>query len=67
MARNVETLNRAMEVEGKRTRREIAAMEKELAALRLGVGKGRESQIARRTSAPRLIFFIIIFFYMNIK
>lgn len=56
-----------MEVEGKRTRREIAAMEKELAALRLGVGKGRESQIARRTSAPRLIFFIIIFFYMNIK
>ncbi|XP_023741308.1 microtubule-associated protein 70-2 [Lactuca sativa] len=53
LARNVETLNRAMEVEGKRTRREIAAMEKELAALRLGVGKGRESQIARRTSAPR--------------
>ncbi|CAH1418546.1 unnamed protein product [Lactuca virosa] len=53
LARNVETLNRAMEVEGKRTRREIAAMEKELAALRLGVGKGRENQIARRTSAPR--------------
>ncbi|KAI3525895.1 hypothetical protein L1887_05026 [Cichorium endivia] len=51
LARNVETLNRAMEVEGKRTRREIAAMEKELVALR--VGKERETHMGRRTSAPR--------------
>ncbi|KAL4587329.1 hypothetical protein LXL04_000198 [Taraxacum kok-saghyz] len=51
LARNVETLNRAMEVEGKRTRREIAAMEKELASLR--VGKERESRMGRRPSAPR--------------
>lgn len=51
LSRNVETLNRAMEVEGKRTRREIAAMEKELAALR--VGKDRGNQTARRPSVPR--------------
>ncbi|KAI3811779.1 hypothetical protein L1987_21510 [Smallanthus sonchifolius] len=55
LARNVETLNKAMEVESKKTRREIAAMEKELAALR--VDKGRDSQMGRRTrmstSTPR--------------
>ncbi|KAJ9544029.1 hypothetical protein OSB04_023736 [Centaurea solstitialis] len=51
LSRNVETLNRAMEVEGKRTRREIAAMEKELAALR--VGKDRGNQTGRRPSVPR--------------
>lgn len=51
LSRNVETLNIAMEVEGKRTRREIAAMEKELAALR--VGKDRGNQTARRPSVPR--------------
>ncbi|KVI03415.1 Myosin II heavy chain-like protein [Cynara cardunculus var. scolymus] len=51
LSRNVETLNRAIEVEGKRTRREIAAMEKELAALR--VGKERGNQMGRRPSVPR--------------
>ncbi|KAK1427032.1 hypothetical protein QVD17_15714 [Tagetes erecta] len=53
LAKNVETLNRAMEVESKKTRREIAAMEKELEALR--GDKGRHSQMGRRmsTSAPR--------------
>ncbi|XP_071721421.1 microtubule-associated protein 70-1-like [Rutidosis leptorrhynchoides] len=52
LEKNVETLNRAMEIEGKRTRREIAAMEKELASLRVGV-KERESRMVRRTSVPR--------------
>ncbi|XP_076918318.1 microtubule-associated protein 70-1-like [Bidens hawaiensis] len=52
LARNVETLNKAMEVESKKIKREINAMEKELAALR--VGKGQNSQMARRmsTSTP---------------
>ncbi|KAD3338635.1 hypothetical protein E3N88_34156 [Mikania micrantha] len=52
LARNVETLTRAMEVESKRTRREITAMEKEIATLR--VDKGRESRMTRRPSAHRL-------------
>ncbi|KAL8235718.1 hypothetical protein R6Q59_016799 [Mikania micrantha] len=51
LARNVETLTRAMEVESKRTRREITAMEKEIATLR--VDKGRESRMTRRPSAHR--------------
>ncbi|KAK9069280.1 hypothetical protein SSX86_013396 [Deinandra increscens subsp. villosa] len=58
LAKNVETLTRAMEVESKKTRREIAAMEKELAALRHD--KGRDSQTGRRmrmsTSTTRLYF-----------
>ncbi|MFS7904407.1 putative microtubule-associated protein [Helianthus anomalus] len=41
-----------MEVENKKTRREMSAMEKEMAALR--GDKGRESRTARRPSAPRL-------------
>nr|XP_043610422.1 microtubule-associated protein 70-1-like [Erigeron canadensis] len=53
LTKNVETLNRAMEVEGKKTRREIAAMEKELAALR--VGRERGSHMGRHTSVPRAV------------
>ncbi|GJY13508.1 microtubule-associated protein 70-2-like protein [Tanacetum coccineum] len=51
LARNVETLNKAMEVESKRTRREFNAMEKELVALR--AGKQCESHMGRRTSVTR--------------
>lgn len=56
LARNVETLNKAMEVESKRTRRELAVMEKELSALR--VGKQRESHMGRRTIVPRLDLYV---------
>lgn len=59
LEKSVETLNKAMEVEGKRTRREIAAMEKELAALRVG-GKERDSHMGRRTSVPRLDLYMHI-------
>ena len=35
LAKKVDTLNKAMEVEAKKMRREIAVMEKEVAALRI--------------------------------
>lgn len=50
LAKKVDTLNKAMEVEAKKMRREVAAMEKEVSAMRNG---SEHDQRARRLSAPR--------------
>ena len=44
-------MNKAMEVEAKKMRREVAAMEKEVSAMRNG---GEHDQRARRLGAPRV-------------
>lgn len=41
LAKKVETLNKAMEVEAKKTRREVAAMEKEISAMFNGNGQDK--------------------------
>lgn len=50
LAKKVETLNKAMEVESRKMRREVASMEKELAAMR--IGKEQDLRM-RHPSAPR--------------
>ncbi|KAJ8760011.1 hypothetical protein K2173_010867 [Erythroxylum novogranatense] len=50
LAKKVDTLNKAMEIEAKKKRREVAAMEKEVAAMK--VDKEPDNRM-RRTSAPR--------------
>lgn len=50
LVKKVDTLNRAMEVEAKRMRREVTAMEKEVAAMR--ISKDHDGR-TRRSSAPR--------------
>ena len=50
LAKKVETLNKAMEVESKKMRREVAAMGKELAATRIGK---EQDQKLRRVSSTR--------------
>lgn len=50
LAKKVDLLNKAMEVEAKKMRREVAAMEKEVSAIRSG---GEHDQRARRLAAPR--------------
>lgn len=50
LAKKVDMLNKAMEVESKRMRREVAIMEKEVAALRVSKGNNHRTQ---RLSAPR--------------
>lgn len=50
LAKKVDTLNKAMEVEAKKMRREVAAMEKEVSAMRV---TKEPDQRARRSSAPR--------------
>lgn len=50
LAKKVETLNKAMEVESKKMRRDMSTMEKELAAIR--TGKERD-QRAHGILAPR--------------
>lgn len=51
LTKKVETLNKAIEVEGKKTRREIAAMEKEFASLQTG----KDDQRKRRASVTRAL------------
>ena len=41
LAKKVETLNKAMEAEAKKVRRDVAAMEKEVAALRISKEQDR--------------------------
>ena len=50
LAKKVDTLNKAMEAEVKKMRREVAAREKEVAAMR--VNKEHDHR-TRRSSAPR--------------
>lgn len=50
LAKKVETLNKAMEVESKKMRREIAAMEKEVTSMRNGKEQDPRN---RRPSATR--------------
>lgn len=50
LAKKVDTLNKAMEVEAKKMRREVAAMEKVVSGMR--VSKEHDHR-ARRASAPR--------------
>ena len=50
LAKKVDTLNKAMEVEAKKMRREVAAKEKEVAAIR--VSKDHDQRM-RRISTPR--------------
>lgn len=52
LAKKVDTLNKAMEIEAKRMRREVAVMEKEVAAMR-GSSSKESDHRARRLSAPR--------------
>ncbi|XP_062111959.1 microtubule-associated protein 70-1-like [Humulus lupulus] len=51
LAKQVDTLNKAREVEAKKMRREVAAMEKEVAASR--TGNEHEQRTRRLSSAPR--------------
>ena len=50
LAKKVDTLNKAMEVEARKMRREVAAMEKEVSAIRIN---NEHEQRTRRASAPR--------------
>lgn len=50
LAKKVDTLNKAMEIEAKKMRREVAAMGKEVSAMR--VSKERDMR-GRRVIAPR--------------
>lgn len=50
LAKKVETLNKAMEVESKKMRRDMSAMEKEVAAIRTG---NERDQRAQHVLAPR--------------
>jgi hypothetical protein len=50
LAKKVDTLNKAMEVEAKKMRREVAAREKEVAAMRVNKEHDHRTQ---RSSAPR--------------
>lgn len=49
LAKKVDTLNKAMEVEAKKMRREIVVMEKEVAALR--IDKEHELRTRRRSTS----------------
>lgn len=50
LAKKVDTLNKAMEVDAKKMRWQVAAMEKEVAAMRVSNGNDHRT---RRLSAPR--------------
>lgn len=50
LERKVETLNKAMEIESKKNRRDMSAMEKEVAAVR---GVNGQVNRTRHASAPR--------------
>ena len=50
LTKKVETLNKSMEVEARKVRRDVAAMEKEVAAMRVSKEQDRRT---RRLSAPR--------------
>lgn len=52
LARKVETLTKAMEVEAKKMRREVAAMEKEVSAMRVD-NKGSDSRTRRISTNPK--------------
>lgn len=51
LTKKVDTLNKAMEVEAKKKRREVAAMEREVAAVRNG--NEHDQRTRRLSSAPR--------------
>jgi hypothetical protein len=52
LAKKVETLTKAMDVEAKKMRREVAVMGKEVAAMRV-VDKGQQDSKTRRLSVSK--------------
>jgi hypothetical protein len=67
LAKKVDTLTKAMESDAKKTRREMAAMEKELAAMRLEKGQdnrarrfGNSSGSANSSQLPPGRYFLFL-------